>query len=170
MSGSKRVKGSKRPRKCRRLLAGISLRAPSLRPLRRRESANQCALRPDPRHLRSLHHNRRVLRAGNGSQSRSHPWPTRAVTSPKVPRAGYWPTWAPPMGRYAYTIAPTRATAKATCASLSSPAARTCCASTANRTRIASYQVTRSLGTGCTRLGRCVCRGTRSDTQFMALD
>jgi hypothetical protein len=28
------------------------------------------------------------------------------------------------------------------------------------------YQVTRSLGTGCTRLGRCVCRDTRSDTQF----
>jgi hypothetical protein len=27
MSGSKRVKGSKRPRKCRRLLAGLSLRA-----------------------------------------------------------------------------------------------------------------------------------------------
>jgi hypothetical protein len=63
----------------------LSLRADSLRPLRRRESANQCALRPDPRHLRPLRHRRRVLRAGNGSQSRSHAWPTRARYQPGGP-------------------------------------------------------------------------------------
>jgi hypothetical protein len=51
--------------------------------------------------------------------------------------------------------------------SLSSPAARTCCAFPANRTRIRSHDL---LGPGCTRLGRCVCRDTRSDTQCMELE
>jgi hypothetical protein len=39
---------------------------------------------------------------------------------------GSWSTWAPCLKRCANTIAPTRAMAKATCASCSSPAVRTC--------------------------------------------
>ena len=42
--------------------------------------------------------------------------------------ARYWPTWAPCPWRSKSSTAPTRAAAKATCASLSIPAARTCCA------------------------------------------
>ena len=37
----------------------------------------------------------------------------------------------------------------------------------ANRTRIKSHDL---LGPGCTRWGRCVCRNTRSDTQYMELE
>jgi hypothetical protein len=37
----------------------------------------------------------------------------------------------------------------------------------AHRTRIKSHDL---LGPGCTRLGRCVCRDTRSDTQCMELE
>jgi hypothetical protein len=40
--------------------------------------------------------------------------------------ADSWFTWAPCPKRYANTIAPTSATAKATCASRSSPDARIC--------------------------------------------
>jgi hypothetical protein len=108
----------------------LRLRAPYLRPLRCGESGHTCVRRADPRHLRPLHHNRRVLRAGNGSQSRSHPWPTRARHQPEGPARRLLAYLGATHGAYANTIAPTRATAKATCASLSSPSARTCSAST----------------------------------------
>jgi hypothetical protein len=129
MSGSKRVKGSKRPGSvgdclleylCERLLCdhcGAENPQTNVRSAQTRDifvrfiTTDACfAQAVDLNLVRTL-------------------GPRVPVVSPKVPRAGYWPTWAPPMGRYANTIAPTRATAKATCASLSSPAARTCSAS-----------------------------------------